>query len=209
MKIRPAFVAEIVVNFVLPWVVYRLALPVWGDTGALYASAVPPLVWGIVEFARTRRVDALSAIALLGIALSIALMAMGGSPRVLLVRESFVSGAIGVVFLVSLAFARPMVYYLTRATMAREGEGGVPRFEALWDANPAVRSGLRLITLGWGLGLVIECTLRSWCAWVWPIERTLVVTPILSYATFGGLMLWTFWLRNRMRSRVRMGEAML
>lgn len=84
MKIRVAFVAELAVNFVLPWVVYRLALPSWGESGALYASAVPPLLWGIVEFARTRRVDALSAIALLGIALSIALMAGGGSPRLLL-----------------------------------------------------------------------------------------------------------------------------
>ncbi|MEK6421240.1 MAG: VC0807 family protein [Burkholderia gladioli] len=209
MKIRAAFVAELAVNFVLPWVVYRLALPVWGDSGALYASAVPPLAWGIVEFARTRRVDALSAIALLGIALSIALMAMGGSPRLLLVRESFVSGTIGVVFLVSLAFRRPITYYLTRATMAREGEHGVPRFEALWEQSASVRTALRLITLAWGLGLTIECALRSWCAWVWPIERTLVVTPILSYVTFGGLMAWTFWYRKRMRGRVRMGEATL
>ncbi|WP_341774673.1 VC0807 family protein, partial [Burkholderia cepacia] len=127
MKIRVAFVAELAVNFVLPWVVYRLALPSWGESGALYASAVPPLLWGIVEFARTRRVDALSAIALLGIALSIALMAGGGSPRLLLVRESFVSGTIGVVFLVSLVFKRPITYYLTRETVARQGEGGVER----------------------------------------------------------------------------------
>ncbi|WP_186141819.1 VC0807 family protein [Burkholderia gladioli] len=209
MKIRVAFVAELAVNFVLPWVVYRLALPSWGESGALYASAVPPLLWGIVEFARTRRVDALSAIALLGIALSIALMAGGGSPRLLLARESFVSGTIGVVFLVSLVFKRPITYYLTRATVAREGEGGVERFERLWEDSASVRSALRLITLMWGLGLVIECSVRSWCAWNWPIERTLVVTPILSYVTFGGLMVWTFWLRKRLRGRVQVGEATL
>ncbi|MBI0331266.1 VC0807 family protein [Burkholderia plantarii] len=209
MKIRAAFVAELAVNFVLPWVVYRLSLPYWGETGALYASAVPPLVWGVVEFAKTRRVDALSAIALLGIMLSIAMMAMGGSPRLLLIRESFVSGAIGIVFLVSLLFARPITYYLTRATMAREGEGGVERFETLWDESASVRAALRLITLAWGLGLVIECALRSWCAWAWPIERTLVVTPILSYVIFGGLLCWTFWFRKRMRGRVAVGEATL
>lgn len=209
MKIRAAFVAELAVNFVLPWVVYRLSLPYWGETGALYASAVPPLVWGIVEFAKTRRVDALSAIALLGIMLSIAMMAMGGSPRLLLIRESFVSGAIGIVFLVSLLFARPITYYLTRATMAREGEGGVERFETLWDESASVRAALRLITAAWGLGLVIECALRSWCAWAWPIERTLVITPILSYVIFGGLLCWTFWFRKRMRGRVAVGEATL
>nr|WP_303628757.1 VC0807 family protein [Burkholderia glumae] len=213
VKIRAAFVAELAVNFVLPWVVYRLSLPYWGETGALYASAVPPLAWGIVEFAKTRRVDALSAIALLGITLSIAMLAMGGSPRLLLIRESFVSGTIGIVFLVSLLSRRPITYYLTRATMAREGEGegegGVARFETLWSESAAVRAALRLITLAWGVGLVIECALRSWCAWAWPIERTLVITPILSYAIFGGLLCWTFWFRKRMRGRVAVGEATL
>lgn len=97
--------------------------------------------------------DALSAIALLGITLSIAMLAMGGSPRLLLIRESFVSGTIGIVFLVSLLFRRPITYYLTRATMAREGEGGgeggVARFETLWSESAAVRAALRLITLAW------------------------------------------------------------
>ncbi|KAF1029550.1 MAG: hypothetical protein GAK40_00436 [Burkholderia plantarii] len=209
MKIRASFIAELAVNFVLPWVVYKLTLPSLGDRGALYASAVPPLVWGLVEFARTRRVDALSAIALLGIALSIAMMPLGGSPRLLLIRESFVSGTIGLLFLVSLPFSRPITYYLTRATVAREGDAGVERFEALWRERPEVRAALRLITLAWGLGLTLECALRSWLAWIWPIERTLVVTPIVSYVVFGALFAWTFWFRKRMRGRVRAGEATL
>ena len=60
MKIRAGLVVELGVNLVLPWLAYRLALPHWGELGALYASAVPPVVWSLVEFARSRRVDALS-----------------------------------------------------------------------------------------------------------------------------------------------------
>jgi hypothetical protein len=127
MKIRAGLVAELGVNLVLPWLAYRLALPHWGELGALYASAVPPVVWSLVEFARTRRVDALSILVLLGIALSIVLMALGGSPRLLLMRESMASGAIGIVFLLSLAMRRPLTFYLARATVAREGEGGAAR----------------------------------------------------------------------------------
>ena len=121
MKIRAGAVVELVVNLLLPWLAYRLALPHWGELGALYASAVPPVVWSLVEFARTRRVDALSILVLLGIVLSIVLMALGGSPRLLLMRESMASGAIGVVFLVSLVLRRPLTFYLARATVAREG----------------------------------------------------------------------------------------
>ncbi|MDB5835021.1 MAG: hypothetical protein JWR14_4851, partial [Caballeronia sp.] len=64
MKIRAGLVVELAANLVLPWLAYRLALPHWGELGALYASAVPPVVWSLVEFARTRRVDALSILVL-------------------------------------------------------------------------------------------------------------------------------------------------
>lgn len=98
-KIKPGLVLELVANLLLSWLAYRLALPHWGEVGALYASAAPPLVWSLVEFVRTRRVDALSALVLFGIALSILTFALGGSARILLVRESLAAGAMGIVFL--------------------------------------------------------------------------------------------------------------
>jgi len=201
MKIRAGLIVELGVNLVLPWLAYRLALPHWGELGALYASAVPPVVWSLVEFARTRRVDALSVLVLLGIALSVVLMALGGSPRLLLMRESMASGAIGIVFLLSLAMRRPLTFYLARATVAREGEGSAARFEALWDERPALRRSIRLMTGVWGLGLTGENALRSWLAWHWPIERFLVVSPFIGYAIYGALTVWTLMYRKKMQRR--------
>ena len=94
MKLRPGFVLELAVNFLLPWLAYRFALPHLGETGALIASAVPPIVWSLIELVRFRRVDALSIMVVAGIVLSVAAMALGGSPRMLLLRESLVSGTL-------------------------------------------------------------------------------------------------------------------
>ncbi|MFT4432387.1 VC0807 family protein [Caballeronia sp. 15715] len=201
MKIRAGAVVELVVNLLLPWLAYRLALPHWGELGALYASAVPPVVWSLVEFARTRRVDALSILVLLGIVLSIVLMALGGSPRLLLMRESMASGAIGVVFLVSLVLRRPLTFYLARATVARKEEGGAERFEALWKERPALRRSVRLMTAVWGLGLAGENALRAWLAWHWPVERFLVVSPFIGYAIYGALTAWTLIYRRKLQRR--------
>jgi len=201
MKIRAGAVVELVVNLLLPWLAYRLALPHWGELGALYASAVPPVVWSLVEFARTRRVDALSILVLLGIVLSIVLMALGGSPRLLLMRESMASGAIGVVFLVSLVLRRPLTFYLARATVARKEEGGAERFEALWNERPALRRSVRLMTAVWGLGLAGENALRAWLAWHWPVERFLVVSPFIGYAIYGALTVWTLIYRRKLQRR--------
>ncbi|MDR5774382.1 MULTISPECIES: VC0807 family protein [unclassified Caballeronia] len=205
-KIKPALALELVANLLLPWVAYRLALPHWGNVGALYASAAPPLAWSLFEFTRSRRVDAVSALVLFGIALSIVLLALGGSPRILLVRESLASGATGVVFLVSMLFERPLIFYLARATVARQQKGGAVRFESYWRDSAALRDSLRLMTLVWGVGLSIETALRFWLAWNWPVERYLVVSPFISYAIYGGLLAWTFWFRGRLVNRQRGGD---
>lgn len=199
MKLRPAFVAELAVNLVLPWVAYRLAQPSYGEVGGLIASAIPPIAWSLVELARFRRVDALSSIVLLGIALSLAALAFGGGPRVLLMRESLASGAIGVTFLVSLLARRPLVFYLARATVAREMPDGVERFEQLWHAQREFAAAMRMLTIVWGVGMTADAALRTWLAATWPIERFLIVSPILGYSVFGGLLVWTFWFRTRIR----------
>jgi hypothetical protein len=203
---RAGLLLELAANLLLPWLVWRLALPRVGETGALYASAAPPLVWSMVEFVRTRRVDALSLLVLGGIALSLVMLALGGDARILLVRESLAAGVIGLSFLVSLAFRRPLIFYLARATDAREREGGAARFEGYYEASATLRASLRLMTLVWGVGLTGENALRCWLAWHWPVERYLVVSPLLGYAIYGGLTAWTFWFRTRMRRQLRVDE---
>ncbi|MGS0891361.1 VC0807 family protein [Burkholderia stagnalis] len=201
MKPRAGLILELVVNLLLPWAAFRLAHPHFGETGALYASAIPPVVWSIVEFIRSRRVDAVSAVVLLGIALSIVAMAFGGDARALLMRGSLASGTIGVVFLLSMFRERPLIFYLARATVAREMAGGGARFEAVWAERPGLRRMLRLMTFVWGAGMTLEMLLRCWMVATWPVERVLVVSPIIGYTVFGGLLAWTFWYRRRMRVR--------
>ncbi|WP_273945094.1 VC0807 family protein [Burkholderia pseudomallei] len=205
MKLSPGLVAELTVNLLLPWAAYRAALPYWCETGGLVASAVPPLVWSTVQLARFRRMDALSALVLFGIVLSIAAALAGGSARMLLMRESLASGAIGVAFLASLALRKPLVFHLARATLAREARDGAARLDALWAERPAFVASMRLMTLVWGCGLVAENLLRAWMVWNWPVERVLVVAPFVGYGVYGALMMWTLWYRKVMRANALAG----
>jgi hypothetical protein len=132
---------------------------------------------------------------------------VGGSTRVLLVRESLVSGLIGLVFLLSLLRERPIIYYLARATIARQQADGVSRFERVWNERPLLRANLRMMTATWGAALTAETLLRCWLAWHWPVERSLVVLPIVSYTVYGVLMGWTLWMQKHMRNRERMGAS--
>lgn len=191
------FAIDLLVNVALPWLVYRLAEPAYGEYRALLASSVPPILWSLGEFAWHRRLDALSLIVLAGIALSLAATLLGGDARLLLVRESMISGLIGVAFLGSLASAKPLVYFLARATLAREGDERADAFDEWWQEGRAQRT-IRVMTLGWGSGLLAEATLRTWLAWHWPPERVLAIAPFVSYGVMGALFLWTVWYRRQM-----------
>lgn len=142
---------------------------------------------------------------LIGIVLSIGAMALGGSPRMLLLRESLVSGAVGVAFLLSLPMRRPLIFYLARATVAREVAGGAERMDALWHESPFLAVSMRTMTAVWGVGLTCETALRSWMAWTWPVERFLVVSPFTGYGIYGALLLWTLWYRKTLQRRTSQG----
>jgi hypothetical protein len=187
---------ELGVNFIGPWVAFELVHQRFGDTNGLIASAVPPLAWSIFELARTRRVDAVSVLVLAGILLTLLATMLGGSPRLLQIRENAVTGLIGVLFLASLGLERPLIYYLARATFARQSADAARQLEAVM-ARPAGRAFFRHLTLGWGIGLIAQTAVLIWLAFAWPIGRFLLLSPPIGYGMFGLLLVWTFWYRGQ------------
>jgi hypothetical protein len=162
----------------------------FGDTRALIASAIPPLLWSGYELAKTRRLDAISVIVVASILFTLAATAMGGSARLIQIRDALVTGAIGMMFLGSLAMKRPIIFYLARATMARKTEAGEAAYETVWDL-PGVPAVFQLLTMVWGAGLVLQTACMCYLAWIWPIGRYLLVSPFISAVIFGLLMLWS------------------
>src|SRR5215469_11789681 len=91
----PGLAVEVGVNFALPLIIFDLAKPQLGEVRALMASSAPPIIWSLIEFARKRRVDALSLIVLAGIGLSLLAFLGGGSAKFLQLREKLVGAVIG------------------------------------------------------------------------------------------------------------------
>jgi intracellular septation protein A len=167
-----------------------------GDVDALIASAVPPLLWSGYELITTRRLDAISVTVVVAIFLTVGATAMGGSARLIQIRDAMITGGVGLMFLASFAMKKPMLFYLARATMARNTEAGAQAFEALW-LDPQIPRLFRRLTLIWGLGLVAQTALLCTLATIWPIPRYLLLSPFITYATFGLLMLWSFLIMPR------------
>ncbi len=189
-------IPELTANFLAPYVLYQLLDARYGDVDALIASAMPPLLWSAFELIKTRRLDAISVIVVASILFTVGATGMGGSARLIQIRDALVTGVIGVIFLISLVLKRPMIFYLARATMARNTQEGASDFEALW-LRPGVPRLFRVLTAVWGVGLVVQTAVMCWLAWIWPISRYLLLSPFIGYGIFGLLMVWSLWYRAR------------
>ena len=196
----PAFAADIGVNFVLPFLIYSYAAPRLGDVQALLVSSVPPILWSITEFIRHRRLDALSLLVLAGIVLSLLAFFGGGGPRMLQLREKLVTGVIGIAFLVSAAFGRPLIYELARAGMARSGSAEAERMRGL-RSDRRFRRSMTIMTVMWGFGLILDVAIGAALVFSLTIKEYMIVNPIEGYAVLGGLSLWTFWYSRRSKAR--------
>jgi hypothetical protein len=196
------FFAEVLVNFVLPYVIYDRLSPTCGDVYALLASSLPPIFWSILEFWRKRRVDALSLLIIAGIALSLLGFAGGGGPKYLQMRENLVSAVIGLAFLGSAAIGKPLAYPLALAVMKRKSGEEAEKLEARKN-DPGVRRAMTLITLVWGFGLVCLTGLMCWLVFTLSIREYLVVSPFVGYGINGALGLWTYlYVQYRKKKRL-------
>jgi hypothetical protein len=159
--------------------VYYLLLAFFPPTSALplLGATLVPALSIVFNVWKRRRIDVVGIIVIVGLLAGIAGVCMGGSQRLLLLRESFVSGAIGLALFISPIFPKPIGYYVLRSFMA-ENEISVTPFDTLWE-KPFFRRTVRFGTFFWGLLLLTEFGLRVFFALMLPVVFALAVAPII------------------------------
>jgi hypothetical protein len=190
-----------------PIAIYFLVRPhVSHDSTALIYAAMSPAGWVLFQLARTRRVDPIGLITLLGFVFGVGgSELLGGNALVLKVKESVFTCLFGLTCLASLGMRRPLMFYLARELSA----GGDDRRRAAYDELlelPAARRVFITITAGWGVGLIAEALLRLLLAVSLPTGIFLAVAPVMAFTLYGGLFVLTVLYVRRAR---RLGEAEL
>jgi hypothetical protein len=130
---------------------------VWALTIAGSATAVNAAVATI----RRRRLDALGLLVVAEVAVSVALAASTGDPRLILARPAVYLAVAGIINLVSCFTGRPLSY--TAATpMATKGDPlRAVAYERAWHHSAELRAIHRQLTAGIGLAMVAYAVLRA------------------------------------------------
>ncbi len=193
---------DIALNAIIPVVLYKLSKRYvsHSEITALVIATTFPLGKSIFDLVRRGQIDPVSIVVLLGIAASGVALLFGGSPRLLLVRESLFTGAFGLACFVSLLLPRPMMFYFGRYFMAGGDPQRQARFNAAWQL-PEVRFCHRLITSVWGCAFVGELILRIILIYNVSASTVLIVSPILIGTLTTITMIWAFSYGRRVRLR--------
>ena len=193
---------SIVVNAVFPLVIFQLlkSYTNLSDFWALVLSGIPPMLDTIVGVVRKGRVDLIAGLSLLSIAVSIILILLGGSPRLLLIRESYYTAAFGLAYIISFLFPKPLAFYFARHFATGNVPEKVAFFNSLWQ-YPAFRHGMRVSTAVWGISFILEAVIRTYLVFTLTIPQFLIVSPFIFYGMLGGVMLWTIYYSRHMRKQ--------
>ncbi|GHO58122.1 VC0807 family protein [Ktedonobacter robiniae] len=197
-----SLVGSLLINGALPFIIYTLlkSYTNTSDLLALVASGVPSLLESIIGILRRKRIDLLAGIALAGIAASLIITFLGGSPKVYLIRESFFTVVFGLVFLLSLFFSRPLMFYFSRHFATGNHPKNIPWFDSLWQYR-GFRTSMRVMTTVWGIGFLLEAAIRIYLVLALSTEQFLIISPFIIYGIIGILAVWTFFYSRQGRKK--------
>jgi hypothetical protein len=202
MSLR-AQLPSLLVNAVAPFAAYQVLTSLGVDSVlALASSAVFPVLGVGWSFARTRRPDIIGIVSLGFILAGVAASLLSGDPRFVLVKDSLMTGVFGLLCLASLVlFARPLLFYFGRQFSSAGDPARAAAFESMWQ-YPHFRAAIRLMTIVWGVGYLVEALVRVGLSFLLPIPVFLILSPLLALGVTVGLISWTVaYARNATRRR--------
>ncbi len=186
-------VPSIIGGALVPLTVYFLVRrQVHTDTAALIIAGLFPAAWVIIQFVRQRRIDLIGAVVLIGFATGVtASLLLGGNSYVLKVKDTGFTAIFGVGCLVSVIVSkRPAMFYVGRFLSA----GNDPARMAIYDRLHELPTGPRrfkVLTIVWGLGLLIDASARLALAAFLSTGVFLIASPVVTATCIGGLVLFT------------------
>jgi hypothetical protein len=154
------------------------------------------LVWVAV---RARQVTWFAAVMLAVFGLGLALAFVGGDARFLLVKDSFGTALVGLVFLASLLGGKPLTlsaFQTSQPWKARE-------MEEFYRTIPPVRRTFRVSAVVWGVGLLVEAVARIPLVYLLPIDVMVGVSTAMMVTVIVGLMAWNIWYGARTGAKAR------
>jgi hypothetical protein len=190
----------------LPAVVFYLCRAVGVDVlPALAAGGLAALIRVGWVAAVRRRLDGLAALVGLSFALLLVVSLLTEDPRILLARESILSGVAGLLLVGSCLIGRPVLYALARRLNTGKDEL-LAQWDERWRTQPSFRRHFVVLSAVFGGVLLTESTVRLLLIYLLPADVAADFSPALHVGAVALLVCWALWYRGRRRRATAAGH---
>jgi hypothetical protein len=191
---------RLLINGILPVVAYWLLRPYVGsDTIALGLAAGIPICWGVVQMIRSRRVEGLTVVVIVGFLVAFLIsLAAKDNPLPLKLYGSVTAAVLGIAFLVSIALRRPLVLTLLRI-LARYEPMLVTVLEKVSRESASLRR-LNVVTAIIGSTLLVDAVAHATVAILLPTGSYLIVVRLVNLVIRGAGAIALIWYIRRWRA---------
>lgn len=201
-KVIQGIAVSLLINGVLPLLIYKMLEGQVSEVTALSIATLVPLLDTLYHLVRHKKFDVFAAFMAAGFILSILAVLLGGDQKLILLRESFVTGVMGLIFLGSLAFSKPLIYHFALRFTVGNDENQQAIFSENWK-YPYVRKVMRVMTAGWGIALLGEAVIKVILVYTLSTTVFLAVSHIVMYGIIGLAIVWTYLYRKSSRQRLQ------
>ncbi|WP_066061733.1 VC0807 family protein [Neobacillus soli] len=200
-KLIQTIVLSLVINGAIPVVVYNLLMDYYSSFVSLLIATLIPLADNLFHIVKYRKADAFGLFMLTGFVLSLLAFVLGGNERLILLRESMVTGLLGLIFIGSLFFAKPLIYHFAIRFSASDASEKKGQFEKNWEV-PYFRIVLRIMTAIWGIALLGEAVVKVILVYELSISAFLAISQLIFYSVIGAAILFTVAYRRYAKTRL-------
>lgn len=200
-KVIQSVIVSILINGLVPVVVYNLLLDHFSSFVSLLLATMVPLLDNLYHIVKHRKADAFGLFMLTGFVLSLLAFLLGGSEKLILLRESLVTGILGLIFIGSLFYSKPLIYHFAIRFSSNDESEQKGKFASNWEFS-YFRFVIRLMTTVWGIALLAEAVIKTILVYELSISAFLAVSQIIFYSVIGVTILWTVIYRRYAKTRL-------
>ncbi len=157
---------------------------------ALAAGGLSPALNNLRIWIRARRLEPLGIIVMTLLAIGTLTSLISGSVFFALIKDSFLTGTFGLICLVSLFAARPLMFSVVRQFAAGDDPARIAAWNGRWE-NPKFRWAIRLVTAVWGVAYLAEAFVRVGLALELTPGQVVSISPLMGFGALVVLIAWT------------------
>ena len=181
----------LVVDVAMPIITFNLLTHNGVSTlWALAAGGLFPAANNLRVWITARKLEPLGIIVMTFLVIGTAASLISGSVFFMLIKESVLTAAFGLLCLGSLLAERPLMFYINRQFVAGDDPVKLEWWNGLWQ-YPHFRAAQRMVTAVWGSVYLAEAVLRVVFALIMSPAEVVSISPIMAFGVTIALIVWT------------------